>query len=109
MDERTDRPNHLSHAGDDLSCERFQDQLPRLLEAEEDVHLHPHLKTCARCSALLDELESIADWAKQLIKPNLEPPDELWRKIEKQMAEPEELREQEDSSKSHPLRPKPAG
>jgi hypothetical protein len=42
---------------------------------------HPHLKDCADCRALLAELQTIADAARQLF-PSVEPPDELWRNIE---------------------------
>ena len=89
MDERTDRPNYVNHAGDDMSCEQFQDKMPGLMAGDEDIHLHSHLKTCRRCSALLEELEEIAVWAKALIKPDIEPSDTLWANIQKQMAQPD--------------------
>ena len=100
MDERTDRPTYVNHAGEDMSCEQFQDRMPGLVAGDEDIHLHVHLKTCQRCSALLEELEAIAIWAKQMIKPDLEPPPGIWENIQKQMSGPESL-QKPDQAGSH--------
>jgi hypothetical protein len=69
--------------GDDgkMSCADFQAQLPELIGSGVDVSNHPHLATCDRCSALLAELETIAEAARQLF-PSVEPPDEVWQQIE---------------------------
>jgi len=84
MDERTDRPNHSSDAGEDMSCEEFQGQMAELMGG--DIYSHEHLKACQRCSALLQELQDIADAAKRFLKGgDYEPSDELWRKIESKM------------------------
>jgi hypothetical protein len=64
-----------------MSCEEFQAQLPELIGSGADLSDHPHLKTCDRCRALLAELETIADAARQLF-PSVEPPDEVWQQIE---------------------------
>jgi hypothetical protein len=66
---------------DKLTCEEFQARLPKLIEAGEDLSAHPHLKTCSLCHALLADLETIADAARQLF-PSVEPRDELWEHIE---------------------------
>ncbi|HEX3894210.1 MAG TPA: hypothetical protein VHW46_16670 [Terracidiphilus sp.] len=64
-----------------LSCEEFQSQLADLIGSGEDVTQHPHLLTCSNCRALLADLQTIADAAKQLIP--VEPPQEdLWERIE---------------------------
>jgi predicted anti-sigma-YlaC factor YlaD len=65
----------------ELSCEAFQAQLPDLIGSGENVADHPHLKDCDLCRALLADLETIAEAARQLF-PIVEPPDELWEHIE---------------------------
>jgi hypothetical protein len=64
-----------------MSCAEFQAQLPELIGSGADVSAHPHLRSCDRCRALLAELETIADAARQLF-PSVEPPEEVWQQIE---------------------------
>jgi hypothetical protein len=64
-----------------MSCEQFQALLPELIASGEDISLDPHIRTCERCRALLAELETIAEAARQLF-PSVEPPDELWSHID---------------------------
>jgi predicted anti-sigma-YlaC factor YlaD len=64
-----------------MTCEEFQAQLPELVGSGEDAAAHPHLVNCERCRALLAELETIAEAARQLF-PIVEPPDEVWEGIE---------------------------
>ena len=64
-----------------MSCEEFQAQMPELIGSGEDASAHPHLQTCDRCRALLADLQTIADAARQLF-PSVEPPDEVWANIE---------------------------
>jgi hypothetical protein len=64
-----------------MNCEAFQAQLPELIGSGEDVSAHPHLQSCELCRALLADLETIAEAARQLF-PIVEPPDELWEHIE---------------------------
>jgi predicted anti-sigma-YlaC factor YlaD len=70
----TDDPNNLT-------CAAFQAQLPELIASGEDVTTHPHLQGCELCRALLADLETIAEAARQLF-PIVEPPDDLWDHIE---------------------------
>lgn len=65
-----------------MSCEEFQSQLAELIGSGEDISRHPHLQTCQNtCKALLADLQTIADAAKQLLP--IEPPEEdLWERIE---------------------------
>jgi hypothetical protein len=58
-----------------MSCVDFQAQLPDLIASGEDAAAHPHVQGCARCSALLADLRTIAEAARQL-------PDEVWEQIE---------------------------
>ena len=64
-----------------LSCAEFQAQLPDLIGAGENVAAHPHVQSCELCRALLADLETIAEAARQLF-PSVEPPEDLWEHIE---------------------------
>jgi predicted anti-sigma-YlaC factor YlaD len=64
-----------------LSCAEFQAQLPELISSGKDATAHPHLQSCELCRALLADLETIAEAARQLF-PSVEPPDEVWEHIE---------------------------
>jgi hypothetical protein len=64
-----------------MSCAEFQSQLPELIGSGANAKSHPHIQSCELCSALLADLETIAEAARQLF-PVVEPPDELWEHIE---------------------------
>jgi hypothetical protein len=64
-----------------LDCRQFQEQLPELIGTGADINLHPHVGSCALCRALLEDLEAIAEAARQLL-PVADPPDDLWKQIE---------------------------
>ena len=64
-----------------MSCAEFQDRMAELIGSGEDLTAHPHLKDCADCRALLADLKTIAEAARQLF-PSVEPPDEVWEHIE---------------------------
>jgi hypothetical protein len=64
-----------------LDCAEFQAKLPELIGAGEDARNHSHLRNCELCRALLADLETIAEAARQLF-PGVEPPDEVWEHIE---------------------------
>lgn len=63
-----------------VSCAEFQTQLPELIGSGSAAG-HPHLQGCELCGALLADLETIAEAARQLF-PGVEPPDEVWEHIE---------------------------
>ena len=64
-----------------LTCAEFQAQLPDLIGSGEQIADHPHMQSCELCRALLADLETIAEAARQLF-PTVEPPDKLWEQIE---------------------------
>lgn len=64
-----------------MSCEEFQAQLPELIGSGEKASEHEHIQSCDLCRALLADLETIAEAARQLF-PVVEPPDDLWEQIE---------------------------
>lgn len=64
-----------------MTCQEFQEKLPELIGSGADISNHPHLLSCDICPALLADLETIAEAARQLF-PIVEPPDEVWEHIE---------------------------
>jgi hypothetical protein len=65
----------------DLSCQEFQARLADLVGAGGNVSLHPHVQNCETCRALLADLETIAEAARQLM-PIEQPKEDLWDRIE---------------------------
>ncbi|HEV2214604.1 MAG TPA: hypothetical protein VGR64_04895 [Terracidiphilus sp.] len=64
-----------------MDCHEFQNQLADLIGSGENARNHPHVKGCPLCSALLADLETIAEAARQLMP--VEPPEDgLWSRIE---------------------------
>jgi hypothetical protein len=63
------------------SCQEFQERLADLIASGADVTKNPHLQTCANCRALLADLETIAEAARQLF-PIEQPKEDLWDRIE---------------------------
>ncbi len=64
-----------------LSCVEFQAQLPELISSGEKIADQSHFQSCSLCSALLADLDAIAQAAHNLF-PIEEPPDALWEQIE---------------------------
>jgi hypothetical protein len=83
-----------------LSCAEFQAQMAELIGSGEDLSTHPHIQSCELCRALLSELETIAEAARQLF-PVVEPPDALWSQIESAI-------KKEEADSEPPKVPKPA-
>lgn len=64
-----------------MSCEEFQSHLPELVGSGVDVENHPHIQDCDICRQLYEDLQTIADAAKQLLQDQ-QPEDKLWERIE---------------------------
>ena len=64
-----------------MTCHEFQAQLPDLIGSCENLADHPHLRQCPLCRALLTDLKTIAEAARELL-PIVEPPDDVWKHIE---------------------------
>jgi hypothetical protein len=62
-------------------CADFQEQLPELFESGADLKEQEHLKTCEQCSALVRDLEYIAQQAKLLL-PIHDPSPAVWENIQ---------------------------
>lgn len=71
----------MSDSRNNMSCAEFQAQLPDLIGSGQNAAAHPHIQSCELCRALLAELETIAEAARQLF-PAVDPPDDLWNHIE---------------------------
>jgi hypothetical protein len=71
----------MTEDANNLSCAAFQAQLPELIGSGENIAADPHLRSCELCRALLADLVTIAEAARQLF-PIVEPPDRLWEQIE---------------------------
>jgi predicted anti-sigma-YlaC factor YlaD len=82
-----------------MACEQFQSRLPELIGSGKKLDAHPHLQQCPRCRALLADLETIAETARQLF-PVAEPPDDLWLQIESALQKEEALPQQGPGSVS---------
>jgi hypothetical protein len=67
--------------GSAVDCAAFQDQLPSLFETGADLNSHPHLQACETCSALVRDLEYIAQQAKLLL-PIHDPSPAVWDNIQ---------------------------
>jgi len=66
--------------GIDMNCADFQDRLPELFETQADLSAEEHLKTCENCTALVRDLEYIAQQAKLLL-PIHDPNPGVWDNI----------------------------
>jgi hypothetical protein len=64
-----------------MNCQEFQDLWAELIGSGQSLAEHAHYQSCALCRALIADLETIAQAARQLF-PVVEPPDELWTQIE---------------------------
>jgi hypothetical protein len=73
-----------------ISCAEFQEHLPELFANAngntDDPILKAHLDTCENCSALVRDLQYIADQARMLLEPaEEEPSDNVWSKIQREL------------------------
>jgi predicted anti-sigma-YlaC factor YlaD len=71
----------MTQDANNSNCAAFQARLPEMIGSGENVAADPHLKSCEVCRALLADLLTIAEAARQLF-PVAEPPERLWEQIE---------------------------
>jgi hypothetical protein len=76
--------NYLTES-DSAECAEFQGSMAQRIGDGEDLQTNPHMATCERCTALVRELEAIAEAARQLMPVDAEPDDDLWSKIESRL------------------------
>jgi 4-hydroxy-3-methylbut-2-en-1-yl diphosphate synthase IspG/GcpE len=75
------KKNESMTTHDTNDCAAFQEQLPELFESGADLKQQQHLKTCEQCSALVSDLEYIAQQAKLLL-PIHDPSPAVWENIQ---------------------------
>jgi hypothetical protein len=75
----------MSNQGQSETCAEFQERLPELFESGADLSSQPHLKSCEQCSALVRDLEYIAQQAKLLL-PIHDPSPAVWNGIQSGLA-----------------------
>jgi len=63
-----------------IDCANFQDRLPELFETNANLSEEEHLKHCENCTALVRDLEYIAQQARLLL-PIHDPSPTVWDKI----------------------------
>jgi hypothetical protein len=66
---------------DYVPCATFQAELPDLIGSGRSIARNRHLQNCANCRALLADLNTIAEAARQLFPP-VEPSELVWEQIE---------------------------
>lgn len=71
----------MKNSQTDIACAEFQQQLPELFESGAPLQDQDHLKTCEQCSALVRDLEYIAQQAKLLL-PIHDPSPAVWNNIQ---------------------------
>jgi len=76
-----------------LTCAEFQERLPQMFASEGDIDNHPelraHLATCANCTALVRDLEYIAEQARLLLEPVHDPSPDVWQNIQSKLSRDE--------------------
>ena len=65
----------------DMSCDEFSACMVDLIATGQDIFAHPHVRRCRLHRALLDDLDTIAKAARQLLG-EVDPPDTLWDGIQ---------------------------
>jgi len=67
-----------------MNCAEFQKVLPYIIETGGNPQEDEHLRTCAVCSDLVQDLRYIADAAKMLV-PMEDPSPKVWDGIQKSL------------------------
>lgn len=69
-----------------MDCTEFQKQLPYVIDTGGNAEQEAHLRTCAVCSDLVQDLRYIAEQAKLLV-PMHEPHPRVWDGIQRSLAQ----------------------
>jgi len=56
----------MNEARSELICQEFQSQVPELILADVELELHPHVASCERCRAFVEDLRLIAEETRRL-------------------------------------------
>lgn len=67
------------------NCSAFLEQLDQWMEGERSAAAEAHIRSCAECSDLIADLDSIRDTASSLAATDPEPSERLWRALRVQL------------------------
>src|ERR1700733_14716459 len=79
------KKKNMKKKSQSITCEEFNDKLPALFCSRAPLKEQEHLKTCEQCSALVSDLEYIAQQAKLLL-PIHDPSPAVWENIQTSLA-----------------------
>lgn len=74
-------------------CKQFLNQLDAWMEGERDKSAQAHLRDCANCREVADDLSAIAVAAHALGNEEVEPPAQLWNSLRAQLVQEGLIRE----------------
>ena len=74
-----------------MQCREFMQYAERWMDGERDAHASAHVKSCANCSALVADLETISHSAMELREA--EPPARVWVSLRNQLESEGVIRE----------------
>ena len=64
-----------------MKCNEFLDQLDSWMEGERSPEAREHVRSCADCRGLADDLSAIQQAAPMLVADDTEPPARLWASL----------------------------
>jgi len=68
-----------------MNCDQFENQLERWMEGERGGDAEAHLRSCPRCSSLVEDLDSIHSAARSIGAVEEIPSERLWLSIRAQL------------------------
>lgn len=83
-----------------MNCEQFQEALPYIIERGGNAEEEGHLRSCAACAELVQDLKYIAQQAKLLL-PMYDPSPRVWTGIEHALHQESMLQEGRMSRPGH--------
>ena len=83
-----------------MQCLEFLEYSERWMEGERDAAASAHLKSCANCSALVADLESISRSGSTLAEAD--PPERVWVSLRNQLEAEGLIREQQEAAVALP-------
>lgn len=78
------KPRKLREDEDIMNCQKFQEVLPYIIESGGNAEEEEHLRSCASCAELVQDLQYIAQQAKLLL-PMHDPNPKVWTGIEQSL------------------------
>jgi hypothetical protein len=76
-----------------ISCKQFLNQLGAWMEGQREKDAQAHLRSCASCREVADEVSTIAETARAIGIEEVEPPPQLWNSLRAQLVQEGLIRE----------------